>query len=109
MADVELFDATAFATSEAEALLMDPQQRVLLEVAGEVLLLHCSRPDMEPLSRRDIGAYVGLSSVDYLKVGSMPFSCRAVVQNTMTWESRHRPHGRLLKRAPRFARFSLCS
>ena len=65
---VNLFDAAAFAISDAEALLMDPQQRLLLEAAGELLLGQTGRPDMATSARREVGVFVGLSTVDYLKV-----------------------------------------
>ena len=65
----DLFDAAAFATSDAEALLMDPQQRLLLEAVGELLLSQAGSTGMEPAMRRDVGVFVGLSTVDYLKVG----------------------------------------
>ncbi len=64
---VDLFDAATFSTSEAEALLMDPQQRLLLEAVGELLLGQAGRPGMEPSARREVGVFVGLSTVDYLK------------------------------------------
>ena len=38
MQSVDLFDAAAFSISDAEAVLMDPQQRMLLECVGEALL-----------------------------------------------------------------------
>ena len=65
---VDRFDAAAFATSDAEAALMDPQQRLLLEAVGELLLAQAGRAGMEPEARRAVGVYVGLSTVDYLKV-----------------------------------------
>jgi acyl transferase domain-containing protein len=68
LAGIEQFDAAAFAISEAEAVLMDPQQRLLLETVGELLLSQAGRPGMEPTARRAVGVYVGLSTVDYLKV-----------------------------------------
>ena len=64
----DLFDAAAFSTSEAEALLMDPQQRLLMEAVGELLLGRAGRPGMELSARREVGVFVGLSTVDYLKV-----------------------------------------
>ena len=72
---VDLFDAAAFATSDAEALLMDPQQRLLLEAVGELLLSQAGSTGMEPAARRDVGVFVGLSTVDYLKVGSRAPAC----------------------------------
>ena len=61
----DLFDAAAFATSDAEALVLDPQQRLLLEAVGELLLAGAGgRPAS---GRRDVGVFVGLSTVDYLK------------------------------------------
>lgn len=35
--DVELFDSTAFAVTQPEAVVMDAQQRLLLEVSFETL------------------------------------------------------------------------
>src|ERR1022692_922848 len=61
--DVAGFDAAFFSISPREAEQMDPQQRVLLEMAWEAFE-HAGIP---PLSMRGsrCGVYVGLSSVDY--------------------------------------------
>lgn len=67
----DLFDAAAFSTSDAEALLMDPQQRLLLEAVGELLLGQTGRPGMEAAARREVGVFVGLSTVDYLKASRL--------------------------------------
>ena len=67
----DMFDAAAFATSDAEALLMDPQQRLLLETVGELLVAQAGRPGLDASVRRDVGVFVGLSTVDYLKVSKL--------------------------------------
>jgi NADPH:quinone reductase-like Zn-dependent oxidoreductase/3-oxoacyl-(acyl-carrier-protein) synthase len=55
------FDAAAFGVSATEAALMDPQQRLLLCTAAEVLLGRATHRS---------GAFVGISSMDYQKLGS---------------------------------------
>ncbi len=65
IADVDLFDAEFFGISPREAELMDPQHRVLLEVAWTTL----ERAACDP-SRFDglIGVYAGASASTYLMV-----------------------------------------
>lgn len=69
LAEADLFDSAAFATSDAEAVWMDPQQRLLLEAVGELMLAQAGATGIEQAARRDVGVFVGLSTVDYLKVG----------------------------------------
>ena len=61
--DVAGFDAAFFGISPREAEQMDPQQRVLLEMAWETF----EQAGIPPSSMRGsrCGVYVGLSSVDY--------------------------------------------
>src|SRR5580658_1528570 len=61
--DVSGFDAAFFGISPREAEQMDPQQRVLLEMAWEAF----EQAGIPPSSMRGsrCGVYVGLSSVDY--------------------------------------------
>jgi phthiocerol/phenolphthiocerol synthesis type-I polyketide synthase C len=61
--DVAGFDAAFFGISPREAEQMDPQQRVLLEMAWEAF----EQAGIPPSSMRGsrCGVYVGLSSVDY--------------------------------------------
>jgi acyl transferase domain-containing protein len=63
LADVAEFDAGFFGISPREALAMDPQQRVLLEVAWETF----ERAAIDPLSLRDsnTGVLVGTMPPDY--------------------------------------------
>ncbi|MEX5635816.1 SDR family NAD(P)-dependent oxidoreductase [Parafrankia sp. FMc2] len=62
--DVGGFDTEFFTISRAEALAMDPQQRVLLEVAWEALE-QAGIPPASVAGTRT-GVYTGMSTVDYL-------------------------------------------
>ena len=61
--DIAGFDAAFFGISPREAALMDPQQRILLELAWESF----ESAGVAPSSLRgsDCGVYIGISSVDY--------------------------------------------
>ncbi|MFI0901860.1 type I polyketide synthase [Streptomyces sp. NPDC020983] len=62
--DAPTFDAAFFGISPREAAAMDPQQRVLLETAWQVL----ERAHIDPTSLKGTatGVYAGVSSQDYL-------------------------------------------
>ncbi|MFO7562366.1 MAG: SDR family NAD(P)-dependent oxidoreductase [Enhygromyxa sp.] len=63
----DLFDPSAFGITPREAEAIDPQQRVLLELAWEV----CERAGIPPLSLEgsDSGVFVGVCYDDYKQVG----------------------------------------
>jgi len=76
--DVASFDAAAFAISPAEAVLMDPQQRLALDSFAQSLAVHSTstfastggdsssaRPLPPP---RDTGVFVGISQLDYARI-----------------------------------------
>lgn len=63
VAGAEAFDAVAFATSRPEAVYMDPQQRILMERTGEVIMHASSYP-----SRTSV--MVGIGTVDYVGMSS---------------------------------------
>ena len=60
---VELFDCAAFGISHSEVLLLDPQQRLLMEAMAAIGLQHHS-----PTARSRCGVYVGMSSIDYARL-----------------------------------------
>src|SRR5262249_4054770 len=63
IADATCFDAGFFGVSPREAVAMDPQQRVLLEVSWEAV----ERARSDPYSLRDsgTGVFLGVSPQDY--------------------------------------------
>ncbi|MGE5272135.1 MAG: beta-ketoacyl synthase N-terminal-like domain-containing protein, partial [Thiohalocapsa sp.] len=63
LADIDCFDAGLFAISRREAEAMDPQHRLLLEVAWEALEDAGVAPD--GLAGSPTGIFVGLSTSDY--------------------------------------------
>ena len=63
--DVDGFDAALFGITPREATYMDPQQRLLLEVSWEALERANLAPDR--MVGRPIGAFVGISTSDYLQ------------------------------------------
>ncbi|KAF3039428.1 putative PKS-like protein biosynthetic cluster [Didymella keratinophila] len=69
---LEHFDAAFFGISPAEAELMDPQQRLGLELAWEALENAGIRPDL--LSGSDTGVFMGVDSNDYslMLMGDLP-------------------------------------
>lgn len=60
VSDPYLFDAAVFSVTSSEAVLMDPQQRVLLECTQEAL-----GAAQVPFSNDVVGVFIGISSPDY--------------------------------------------
>jgi 6-methylsalicylic acid synthase len=63
LADIEGFDSAFFGLTPREAELMDPQQRILLELTWEALE-HAGIPPRS-LAGTDAGVFVGIGSDDY--------------------------------------------
>ena len=61
--DVSTFDAGFFGVSPREAALMDPQQRILLELSLEALENSGIKPSL--IRGSSSGVYVGIASADY--------------------------------------------
>ncbi len=64
--NIKQFDNNLFKLSNAELLDVDPQQRVLLEVAWETLETACYVPNN--MRDKNVGVFVGLHSNDYLRM-----------------------------------------
>jgi acyl transferase domain-containing protein/acyl-CoA synthetase (AMP-forming)/AMP-acid ligase II/acyl carrier protein len=68
---IDRFDRTAFGISAREAKAMDPQQRILLEVACEAL--EDAGLPADALAGSSMGVFVGISNIDYAMTGSEHF------------------------------------
>ncbi len=78
LAQVDLFDAAAFSLSAGEALAMDPQHRLLLEAAGELLAGPAAAAGLAgppagagggPGVLGSAGVFLGLSWTEYHQLG----------------------------------------
>ena len=64
--DIDKFDAGFFHISPKEAMSMDPQQRVLLEVIWQCL--EDANKDPADLKGKQVGLYVGAATSDYMSL-----------------------------------------
>ncbi|SFR98106.1 non-ribosomal peptide synthetase [Anaeromicropila populeti] len=64
--DVDKFDAEFFNISPREAELMDPQQRIMIQVVWEAIENAGYNP--KALSGKEIGVFVGATSTDYMEM-----------------------------------------
>jgi acyl transferase domain-containing protein len=80
--DVAAFDARFFGISSRDAIAMDPQQRILLEVAWEGL--QDAGVVIEKLSGTNTGVFIGVSSQDYGVIQSNPENSPWVVANRLS-------------------------
>ena len=70
LANIDQFDANFFGISPREAAAMDPQHRLLLEVAWEVL--EDAGQVVEQLAGSRTGVFIGISSHDYAVILGQP-------------------------------------
>ena len=63
VSDIDKFDAGFFGVSPREAVCMDPQQRLMMEVAWRAM--EDAGYTLETIRNREVGVFVGISSNDY--------------------------------------------
>ncbi|MBC1262515.1 SDR family NAD(P)-dependent oxidoreductase [Synechococcus sp. BSF8S] len=61
--DIDKFDASFFGITPREAISMDPQQRMMLEVAWRAV--EDANIPLEQIKSKQVGVFVGISSNDY--------------------------------------------
>lgn len=93
LGDISAFDAAFFNISPREAASMDPQQRILLEMAWE--LFENAGVKASSLRGSDCGVYLGVASVDYgyrlaedmaaIDAGSATGNTSSIVANRLSY------------------------
>lgn len=109
LADVQHFDAGFFGITPREAIYLDPQHRVLLEVAWETLEHAGLAP--ERLAGSDVGVFVGISTNDYgrlLMAGAAAADAYVASGNALSMAA-HRLSYHLDLRGPSMAVDTACS
>jgi acyl transferase domain-containing protein len=80
--DFREFDAALFGVSPKEAAIMDPQQRLVLEVALDCL--HNAKADFDSLNGSSTGVFIGGFMLDHLANASNPIGRERICKNTAT-------------------------
>jgi phthiocerol/phenolphthiocerol synthesis type-I polyketide synthase C len=91
--DVWDFDPDPFGIAPREAAQMDPQQRILLQVAYEAI--EDAGLPFDELAGRNVGVYVGASALDYsarLSVDGMTVDAFTMTGNTLSLVSNRISH-----------------
>jgi acyl transferase domain-containing protein/acyl-CoA synthetase (AMP-forming)/AMP-acid ligase II/acyl carrier protein len=103
---VDLFDAAFFGISRREAERMDPQQRLVLEVAWEALENAAIAPGS--LSGSQTGVFIGISAADYMRLQVGAFDGYTASGNAFSMAA-NRLSYRLDLRGPSVAVDTACS
>ena len=103
---IDLFDAPFFGISRREAERMDPQQRLVLEVAWEALENAAIQPDS--LAGSNTGVFIGISTSDYMLLQSGGFDRYTATGNAFSMAA-NRLSYRLDLRGPSVAVDTACS
>ena len=90
---VDLFDPQFFSISPREAVGIDPQQRLLMEIAWETLEDAGQPPELLETGRT--GVFVGISTCDYARLGDRRYNLGAIDTYTATGTATSIAAGRL--------------
>ena len=90
---VDLFDPQFFSISPREAVGIDPQQRLLMEIAWETLEDAGQPPELLETGRT--GVFVGISNCDYSRLGSRRHDLKNIDTYTATGTATSIAAGRL--------------
>ena len=90
---VDLFDPQFFSISPREAVGIDPQQRLLMEIAWETLEDAGQPPELLETGRT--GVFVGISTCDYSRLGSRKHDLKTIDTYTATGTATSIAAGRL--------------
>lgn len=90
---VDLFDPQFFSISPREAVGIDPQQRLLMEIAWETLEDAGQAPELLEAGRT--GVFVGISTCDYARLGARRYDLGSIDTYTATGTATSIAAGRL--------------
>ncbi len=91
--DIKKFDNVHFEISTVEAVSVDPQQKLLLEVSWEAL--ENSGLDIEALKGSKTGVFIGIDAVDYVNREMITGNVKEIEPYSLVGVSSHSAAGRL--------------